>query len=287
MSMHWIRAMRPKTLIASISPVWVGSVMAIEEGSFNLLLFFFSLLTALGIQITTNLANDYYDFIKGADTSARRGPIKAIASGALTLIAMKRASMLSLLITGGLGLYLIWEGGLLIALLLALSLLLAFWYTAGPLPLAYLGLGDLFVLIFFGPVTVASTYFLQTKLFSFQAILIGLGVGALSTAILTINNLRDEEEDRRADKKTLIVRFGQRWGRWEYLCCILLATFIPCVLHRGSLFHLITTLIFLPALFLIHSVFTIQEHSLFHPLLAKTARLLLLYTLLFSIGWML
>ena len=285
--MIWLQAIRPRTLFNSISPAFIGSVMAIEQGTFNWLVCLFTFLTGLGLQISTNLSNDYFDFVKGADTAERKGPMRVTASGAVSVPAIKKACAISFGLTAISGSYLIWEGGVYIAAVFAIYTLLSYCYTGGPYPLAYLGLGDLFVLLLYGVGAVAVTYYLQTKVISMEAMLVGLGSGAISTAVINTNNLRDEEEDRKANKKTLVVRFGQKFGRWEYLCCILTAAIIPFFFIRNHPFCLIASLIFLPALFLIHSVFTIKDLRDFYPILPKTAQLLFLYALLFSIGWML
>lgn len=282
--MIWIQAIRPKTLIAGISPVIIGSAMAFTTGSFNIVIFLATLLTSLGIQITTNLVNDAYDFLKGADTQSRLGPTRVTAAGLVSVSTMKKAIFWSMTITALCSSVLIIQGGFIIALLTALSLLLAFCYTAGPLPLAYLGLGDIFVFIFFGPVAVASTYYLQTGYFTFDSFLVGLAPGALSTAILVTNNMRDFIEDTFSGKKTLIVRFGRNFGKLEYLLCILLPILMPLYFFSNKPLLLIASLIILPAAFTLHSIFTTSNYM---PLLPKTAKLLILYTALFSIGWML
>jgi len=282
--MIWWKAIRPQTLSASISPVLMGSVMAFTTGLFDGMIFIITLITALGIQISCNLINDYQDFLKGADTPTRQGPLRVTAAGLITLPRMRKISFFSLACTALSGCYLIWHGGMIIALLLAISLLLAIIYTGGPFPLAYLGLGEFFVLLFFGPITISATYFLQTGIFSTDALLVGLGPGALSTAILIANNLRDEKEDRIALKKTLIVRFGTLFGKYEYLICLLVGITTPFYFMFTRPFTLIAVLTLLPASIALHTLFT---HNHFSPLLPKTARLLSLHTLLFSIGWML
>lgn len=283
----WIEGARPKTLIASLSPILMGSVIAFKQGVFNPLIFFLTVLFGLTIQVGTNFANDYFDFRKGADTEERKGPRRLTQSGLVTPATMKKATAITFGVAGLAAVYLVAQGGWLIGLLAALSIVLGYLYTGGPYPLAYLGLGDLFVLIFFGPVAVAGTVYLQTHELSSIAILAGLAPGLISTAILTSNNMRDIGEDRVAGKRTLPVRFGLTFGRIEYVCCLFVAGAIPIVLvamtgkHFGSF---LATLTLITALPLIKSA--LREKQL-APLLPKTGKWMSLYTLAFLIGWFL
>jgi 1,4-dihydroxy-2-naphthoate octaprenyltransferase len=271
----WTLASRPKTLTASLCPILIGSALA---GSFNPFIFAFTLLTALAIQIGTNLANDYFDFIKGADTAARKGPMRVTQAGLASPRAMKWAMCCAFGIAAISGLFLVYQGGLGLILLLAISILLGLLYTAGPYPLAYLGLGDLFVFFFFGPIATAGTAYLQTGLFDPAAALAGIGPGALSTAIICVNNLRDVNEDRAANKKTLIVRFGTRFGKLEYVAMIVVAALVPLFFFDSYPRTLLASLIVIPAIPLIRTLGLISSH------LAKTSLLLLVYTLLFCMG---
>lgn len=283
----WLQAARPKTLIAGISPVLIGMSLALAQGHFNLLTLLFTLLTSLGIQIGTNFANDYCDFVKGADTATRKGPLRVTQAGLVSQVAIKRATTGVFACTALFGSYLVWEGGFVIAVLLGLAILLGILYTAGPYPLGYVGLGDLCVFLFFGPIAVASTYYLQTHTLSYGAIIAGIAPGALSSAILIVNNLRDIEEDRLAQKKTLAVRFGSQFGKLEYLFAILLTLCSSLVLSREHPFCLLSALILIPGAALIRAVFTNDNVYAFNGLLQRTAQLLLLYTLLFCIGCLL
>ena len=283
----WISAARPRTLAAGFSPVVLGTTLALFEGSFNMLLFLVTLLTALGIQISANLANDYFDFIKGADTVKRKGPLRVTQSGLVSLATMQKAIGISLGCTALTALYLAFHGGIVISFLLALSMLLAVLYTGGPYPLAYLGLGDVFVLVFFGPVAVSGTYFLQRGLFSFESVIVGLGVGALSTAVLAVNNLRDHEEDALASKKTLVVRLGKKFGQIEYAFCLAFSAVLPFFFLSSHRYVWISLFFILPALPCLQSVFNIQDPRDLNKTLAKTGQLILIYSLLFCIGWIL
>ncbi len=279
----WIAAARPKTLAAGISPVLLGSALALSKGFFNPLIFVMTLLTALGIQITTNFANDYFDFIKGADTEKRKGPLRVMQAGLVSSSTMKKVIFITLASTACLGSYLAFQGGIVILLLLSLSLVLAILYTGGPYPIAYLGLGDLFVLIFFGPVAVGGTYFLQTGSFSVESLLAGLGIGLISAEVLSINNLRDVEEDAAANKKTLIVRFGKPFGKIKYILSLSFATFIP-LFFPSHPFTLLTWLFLIPAIPCIRQVLSTEDPTLLNRTLAKTGQLVLIYAVLFSIG---
>ncbi len=283
----WTLATRPKTLILSVSPVLIGTTLAVTEQRFQFALFLFTLLTALGIQITANLANDYFDFLKGADTSTRKGPLRVMQAGLVSIDAMKAAMALVALGTAACGCYLIWVGGWCIATLLLLSLLLAFLYTAGPYPIAYLGLGELFVLPFFGPIATGATYYLQTGSFSGTAFVLGLSPGALSTAVLIINNMRDVEEDRVADKKTLPVRFGKTFGMYEYAACLALCLLTPLFFVFSHPFAALYLFTFFPALKTYRLLCDNRDPHELNALFGKTGQLLLLFTLLFCIGWML
>lgn len=281
----WISAARPKTLSASISLTLIGSTLAFSEGFFNFPLFLITLLTALGIQVCTNFANDYFDFIKGADTAERKGPLRVTQAKLVSLPTMRRALYLLFGVTALLGCYLVWHGGILLALLLFLSLILAIIYTGGPLPLAYIGLGDFFAFLFFGPIPIIGAHFLQTKTLSYDAFLIGIGAGALSTALLSVNNIRDQKEDLVANKRTLVVRFGKLFGQLEYIFCISVATTVPFFFYNTHPFCLLSSLIIIPSIHTIRTLFTYTNPKELNTTLGQTGQILLLYSLLFCIGW--
>jgi 1,4-dihydroxy-2-naphthoate octaprenyltransferase len=213
---------RPKTLIASLSPVLIGTSIA---SRFHLLTFICTAFFALSIQIGTNFANDYFDFLKGVDTKNRKGPRRLTQSGLIPLKTMKWITFGIFCFALLCSLYLIYIGGATIAILALCAVAFGYLYTGGPYPLGYLGLGDLFVFVFFGPVATAGTTYLQTLTISHEAIVAGIAPGLLSVSILTINNLRDVDEDRLASTKTLPVRFGKAFGKGEYVFCIITALF--------------------------------------------------------------
>ncbi|MBS0648333.1 MAG: 1,4-dihydroxy-2-naphthoate octaprenyltransferase [Verrucomicrobia bacterium] len=278
----WLEASRPKTLIASISPAVLGTVLAWKSGSFSFLTLLLTLLTGVAIQIGTNFSNDYFDFLKGADTSDRKGPRRVTQAGLVSLPVMKRAIFLTFTFAALFSIYLAFQGGPIISLLAVLYIALSLAYTAGPMPLAYFGLGDFFVLVFYGPIATLITYYLQTHQLPLHVALLGLSPGLISTAILTANNLRDVNEDRRCNKKTLCVRFGENFGRIEYTLCLIAAAAIPSFYG-----YYLPLLMLIPALIPIKAFWTVQDKKLLNVPFAQTGKLLLLFTVLMtcSIIW--
>ena len=212
----WLMAARPATLSASIAPVLVGTAAGFHEGFFSLLPFLGALLAAVFIQIGANLANDLFDFEKGADTSQRLGPRRVTQSGLASPRQVRFAMTLSFGAAVAIGLYLITVGGWPILIIGVLCIAAGIAYTGGPWPLGYHGLGDLFVFVFFGLIAVLGSAYLQTNTFSFTALAAALPVGCTVTAILVVNNLRDIETDQRVGKNTLAVRLGAPLTRAQY-----------------------------------------------------------------------
>lgn len=225
----WILATRPKTLIASVAPVIAGTGLAIYHGVFAFLPALAALLGAICIQIGTNIGNDYYDFVRGGDTEDRVGPVRVTQAGILPPKIVRAGMLAALGLAIVLGVYLVWIGGWPIVWIGLASIACAVLYTGGPFPLAYHGLGDLFVFIFFGLVAVAGTYYVQGLSWSADAFLIGAGVGALNTALIVVNNLRDIETDARAGKRTLAVRIGRTLTKLEYLLMLVISLLVPLV----------------------------------------------------------
>jgi len=209
--------MRPKTLPAAVTPVLLGSAAAFAVGAFHPVAAGICLIFALLIQIGTNFANDYLDGIKGTDTEHRIGPQRAVAAG---LIAPERMRSVTIVVLGlgfCVGLLLIPIGGWWLLLIGILSVACAWLYTGGPYPLAYNGLGDLFVVLFFGFIAVGCTFYVQVGRVTADVLYLGLGCGLLVNNILVVNNYRDFSEDRRSNKRTLVVLLGRRWARLQYL----------------------------------------------------------------------
>jgi 1,4-dihydroxy-2-naphthoate polyprenyltransferase len=285
----WIAAARPKTLWAAVAPVLMGTAMAYADGGFHVPSATCALLFALSIQIGTNFCNDLADYLKGADTEHRKGPLRVTQAGLVTPAAMRTATILVFSVAFAIGVYLVARAGWTALAIVVLAVLCGVLYTAGPLPLGYVGLGEIFVLIFFGPVAVAGTYLVQALDLRWEVIAAGSGAGLLSVAILVVNNLRDADEDARAGKRTLAVRFGKSFARFEYAACLAGAVAIPgaMVLVTGQRpYCLLSCLILLPALTSVRKVFALSEGALLNPVLGETARLLLTYSVLFSIGWL-
>ena len=286
----WLSAARPKTLWAAVAPVAMACAMAWRDGAFHPVAAGCALAAAMLLQIATNFCNDYADFAKGTDTAERTGPLRATAAGWVTPEAMKRATVLTFGLAALAAAYLVVRGGWVLALLMALSIASGALYTAGPKPLGYLGLGDIFVFVFFGPVAVAGTYYVQALQFSTVAAVAGIAPGLLSVAILVVNNLRDVEGDARTGKRTLAVRFGRTFARVEYTFCILAAGLIPFILVGH--FHAppnvaAAGLVVLAAISALRTIWTSENSEVLNSLLAYTALLLLLFAGLFSVGWVL
>ena len=219
----WLEATRPRTLPAAVAPVAAASALAWRDGGFSAPAAILCLAFALLIQIGTNFANDYYDFIKGADTAARIGPRRAVAAGLIAPATMKQA-MIGVFVAAFLaGLPLLAYGGWPLLVIGQASIACGYAYTGGPYPLGYNGLGDIFVFVFFGLVAVGATYFVQTEVLTTDVWLIGSGIGALAANILVVNNYRDAETDVSAGKRTLVVRFGRRFARAQFVAAHTLA----------------------------------------------------------------
>jgi len=284
---HWILAARPKTLWAAVGPVMIGSAMAYADGLFHGLAAFAALAGAILLQIGTNFCNDYADFIKGTD-ARRIGPARAVASGWITPRQMLMATIVVFALAGLVCIYLFTRTGWPLLVLGAVSVLSGIAYTAGRYALAYIGLGDLFVLVFFGPVATAGAYYVQAQHFSWLPALAGVGPGLLSVAILTVNNLRDIEGDRVSGKKTLAVRFGPTFARVEYLICMIGASVIPWAIVHYFAPHkqnaLVASLVFFAAWPVMRIVFKRSGRDL-NPALGMTALLLLMYSMSFAMGW--
>jgi len=212
----WWEAARPRTLPAAVAPVLVASALAWHDGLFHGAAAATCLLFAVLIQIGTNYANDYFDFRKGADTQERVGPRRAVAAGLIAPEVMKRAMVLVFSVAFLVGLSLLQFGGWPLLVVGITSIICGVIYTGGPYPLAYHGWGDVFVFIFFGLVAVGATYFVQTGTISGAAWACGIGIGALSTNILIVNNYRDIETDRKAGKRTLVVRWGRGFAQIQF-----------------------------------------------------------------------
>lgn len=284
----WILAARPKTLLAALSPVAIGTALALHGGSFHLWSMLGALVSAISVQIGTNFCNDYCDFFQGADTEERKGPTRAVQAGLISPRGMLIATVMMFSITAVAACLVSLRAGWVFVLLGAVSILFGVLYTAGRFSLAYLGIADPFVLVFFGPVAVAGTHYVQSLQLSFSSVIAGLGPGLIATGLLVVNNLRDIDEDRTANKRTLAVRLGATFSRVQYTLCIAGAALVPIGFavaqrDRQSWATSLACLILLPGVFVIVKVWRNDGLKL-RPCLGMTAGLLLLYTFLFCVG---
>ena len=282
----WMLATRPRTLPAAVSPVMVGTAMAVADGKFEFMPAFAALLGALLLQIGVNLANDYFDFKKGIDTSERLGPVRVTQSG---LIPPDRVRLAMIIIFSGalaVGLYLTAIAGWPILAVGMACILASLAYSGGPFPLASHGLGDLFVFIFFGLVAVCGTYYVQALQVTTQVLWLSVPVGCLITAIIVVNNLRDIPTDQKSGKNTLAVILGERGAKLEYLLLVIGAYIMPAAFFFSGgfsvwvLLPLISIPLSIPNIIAVHK----DKGPSLNMVLAKTAALSLVFSLLLSAG---
>jgi 1,4-dihydroxy-2-naphthoate polyprenyltransferase len=288
MANPWILAFRPKTLPAAVAPVVIGTAIAYGDGVMYLPMALMALFGALAIQIATNLANDYFDCLKGADTAERIGPVRVTQSGLIQPANVRAAMILIFTLAAVAAAVLILRAGWPILVIGVLSILSGIFYTAGPRPLGYIGLGEVFAFVFFGPVAVAGTYYVQALAVDWTVIAAGLAPGMFSVAILAVNNLRDMEGDRKANKRTLAVRFGRSFALNEYLFAIIVAALTPVLVYLMSGQHswaLAASAVLFPAIPVIKTVLTKQDGPSLNAALAATGQLLVIYAVIYSMGW--
>jgi 1,4-dihydroxy-2-naphthoate octaprenyltransferase len=286
---YWLVAIRPKTLSVAVVPVLVGSTLAwLHSDQLVWSVMAVALLAALCIQAGTNLHNDAADFERGADHNATRlGPVRVTAAGWLSANQVRRGAMMSFAVAALLGSYLVWIGGWPILMIGLLSIASGLAYTGGPQPVAYTGLGEFFVLLFFGLVAVLGSYYLQTGSLSWTAAIAGVAVGMPAAAVLVVNNYRDLENDREVGKNTLAVRLGRRASQTEYALLMLTPfALLPLLAGSGSSrFGWITPVILLPwAIYLVIQLRHTTSGQVCNRLLAATAQFQLVFGLLLCIG---
>jgi 1,4-dihydroxy-2-naphthoate octaprenyltransferase len=282
----WLLATRPKTLPAAISPVLVGCAVAGAEDEFDLVAALAAFAVALLLQVGANLANDVADFRRGTDTDDRLGPMRVTQGGLIPPRHVRIATAAVLLAAVVPGLYLTWRGGPVLAMIGLLAIAAAVTYTAGPKPFGYLGLGELFVFFFFGPVAVVGSAFVMTHHVSRLALLSSVAMGCLVTAILVVNNLRDIDTDRVAGKRTLAVRIGRGATRWEYTALIAVAYAIPLTTWWSGLsepWPLLAWTTTPLAIHLVRQVWEVDGREL-NPVLGGTARLCLWFAVALAAG---
>jgi 1,4-dihydroxy-2-naphthoate polyprenyltransferase len=283
----WVMALRPKTLTAALVPIIVATALVKAQG--ETILWWVSicaLFSAFFIQIATNLFNDAIDFKKGADTEKRIGPQRVTQSGVMTSRQVMIGGGLCLFVAFLFGVPLVIHGGWPIVVIGLVSLFLGYAYTGGPFPLAYKGLGDLFVILFFGLIAVGGTYYLHTGHWSFPAMVAGLQVGCLATVLIAVNNLRDAPQDALVHKKTLAVRFGLGFARAEIMILVI-AAFALGVYWASQdvkLAAILPIVSFPIARRLILGVFKNEPSPLFNTFLAMAAALHMFFGVLLAVG---
>ncbi|MEY4300816.1 MAG: 1,4-dihydroxy-2-naphthoate octaprenyltransferase [Verrucomicrobiota bacterium] len=285
----WILAARPRTLGAAFVPVLAGAALAAGTGAFDTVATILIMICAVLIQIATNFFNDAIDHAKGADTAERLGPVRVTSAGLLSARAVLTMGFIVLVLAVLFSLPLVVRGGWPILALGAVSLLLTYAYTGGPLPLAYLGLGELFVIIFFGLASVAGTFYLNTLEISVSALLAGLQIGLHSSVLLAVNNLRDIDGDRAVGKMTLAARFGINFARREN-AALVLAPFVLGVLWLplGYLWVFLIPLVTLPsAWWLARACLAASPGREINQLLAQAAAVHTAFGLCLALGFLL
>lgn len=284
----WFRASRPWSYTAAVIPVALGTIVAAYDGIFNAWIFLLTLLGSVLIQAGTNFTNDYFDFRKGVDNADSLSLGGAIVRGDLTPRQMLLAGMLSFGIGAAIGLYLVYVAGPLILWIGLASVLVGFFYTAGPFALAYNGLGEIAVFIFMGPVIVMGSYYVQQHTITLPVVLTSLPVGFLVAAILHANNLRDLDDDRKVGKRTLATILGREGANIEYYTLIggtYLSLMIVVLMGSAPWLTLLTALTLPTAVRLMRLVATEREPQALHPLLKQTAILHMQFGVLLVAGW--
>lgn len=281
----WLLASRPKTLPAAAVPVFVGTGVAAHVGEVAWGPALAALGGALAIQIGTNFANDVFDFEQGADGTDRLGPTRAVAAGWLSAGQMRAGMTIAFGVATGFGAYLVARSGWPIVLIGILSILSGIFYTASRHSLGYLGLGDLFVFVFFGFVAVGGTALVQVGTWPELALWAAVPVGAWATNIIVVNNLRDRRSDAAAGKRTLAVRVGRRFCLVEYAALGALSYAIPLGLYlRGARPLVLLPWITAPLAVALFVRLARTDGADLNPFLGRTARLMMLFGLLFAGG---
>lgn len=284
----WILASRPKTLLAAVVPVMVGTALAHYEGKANIIAAIVALICSVLIQIGTNFANDLYDYLAGTDKKDRPGPERALASGRITVREMEIGTSLVYSTAFLLGLYLVYLAGWIIFIIGVFSIIAGLAYTTGPYPLAYNGLGDIFVFIFFGLIGTIGTYYVHTQQITTLIILASLPVGALITNILIVNNFRDRADDESSGKRTTAVMFGEKFARTLYIILCIISYVIPIIIYLEIVkeIWILLPLITIPmSIKLVRMLYSLQGSAL-NKTLELTAKLSALYGVLFSFGFL-
>jgi 1,4-dihydroxy-2-naphthoate octaprenyltransferase len=278
----WFAAIRPKTLPASASPVIMASALAWRDGGFKIVPCLLALIIALIAQIAANIVNDYYDYVKGADTPNRVGPKRAASSGMITPAKLYLAAAGLMFAAILLALILVYYGGALVIIAGVLVCAGVFAYSGGPYPLAYHGLGDIAVILFYGLIPVTLTYYLQTGVFTADALFLSLSIGFAVENILLVNNYRDYEEDKATGKNTTIVIFGRNTGPSIYVMNVVISC-LCALMALGS--NILSMALLIYAVLVVDCVTNMRtsKGSALNEVLGKTARNVLIFALLVTV----
>lgn len=279
--------MRLRTLPAVLAPLVLGTILAFLSGSFNFGMTILVVISAVSIQVGTNFANDYFDWKNGADTDRRVGPMRVTQAGKITPRAIwwGMVGVFGLAIAASAGVII--HTGWPILVIGIFSIAMGILYTGGPKPLGYMGLGDVLVFIFFGPVATAGTYYVNTLSFTWTPVFLGAALGCMATAILVVNNLRDVVEDRSTGKNTLVVRFGESFGRWEYGLCMVGAVVISWMVAvlNGRIWAAVAAGIVGIVGIRLTKLVVGRSGAELDPLLGQTGCLLVALAIGLSLGW--
>lgn len=291
----WISAFRPRTLFLALGTTICGSGLALSVGRYNMVVFILTTLTAILLQLLSNIANDLGDYQHGTDITGNRvGPERAVQSGAITPRQMKKAIYIVIALSMFCGLLLIYMALqfmnimyiLLFIFLGGVSIIAAIKYTSGKNPYGYRGLGDIFAFLFFGPVPVIGTYFLHTHILDFRPVLPAIGLGLLSSAVLNINNMRDMENDRESEKITLPIRIGIAGAKYYQLLLyfgMFVCFIVYGIIYLHEWYQYLYFIMFLPFAKIMNDIFRIKENRLLDPYLKYTSMSTFFLSLAFSV----
>ena len=281
----WWLAARPHTLSASVVPVLVGSALALRFGPFSVSLFILTLLGSVLVQIGTNLTDEFADHNATASKNKFPAPHKVIARQLLTVTQVKAGAAAAFGGATFIGVWLVWQTGWPLLVICVVSLLLAFGYSAGPFPLGDYALGELLVFVVMGPIMVGATFYVQTGAITQETIWLSMSVGGLVTAIMVVNNLRDQDEDRQNGRLTLVTLAGAPMVRLGYLLLVAFAFAIPAWLMTSMSPWLGLSWLSLPlALKLAVQIWSQKNQEAMHAALRGTAALHLLFGLMLTVG---
>jgi len=277
---HWFYAARLKTLPVCFCPVILAISMSMNSPSFRPMIAAVILCCVLCIQVGTNFANDYFDFVKGADTDERVGPKRMTQSGGISPKAMKRATVMMFLLAAFLGACLVFHGGWFIFGIGLLSIFFGIIYTAGPFALAYIGGAELIAFLFFGPISLLGSHYLLASTWNFDLIYIGSGMGLITTALLVVNNTRDIDTDRKVNKKTWAVRFGPVFSYGEYIFCMYFPIILLDFITENSFEQMVLLLFLVIIAMVLTKRFGQAQGESYNRLLGLTSAYLMFYTII-------